>query len=483
MQRRDASTDVLVVGNGGAGLRAAVQAAEEGRHVMLVSKIARDRPNSTAVIAGWGAYVRPGDAESYFRTVVREGNYLSDQELAWQYASEVVERMPELQRFGVEMRLGECTLERPGTRRDMWFFPGPRSRLGDAIRDPLRNAAVEEGVSLLDSTAVTRLLTSEGRVVGATALDLESGDLLAIAAKAVIVATGGASGCYARQNNPAGTTGDGFALAYDVGAELVDMEFDTFMSSHEQLEALFAGRLTDEEVLRTAGAHYSCGGIRVDSNRRATVPGLYAAGEAAGGTFGSARLGGSAVGDIIVSGYLAGRSTAEAVDETGEPELDDEQVRAENKRLTTFLERDGTPAREVADQLRRVMWERFGPLRRDATLGEGLEQIRTLRGTAAHMSAGAPRDLAHAVEVEFMLEVGEVIAATALERAESRGNHWRLDHPEPSNEDWLCSLVVRKGSAGMPEVRREPTALTRVAEVGPCKIGSAWTGGYVSAGS
>jgi succinate dehydrogenase/fumarate reductase flavoprotein subunit len=482
MERTDVSTDVLVVGNGGAGLRAAVEAAEQDRRVVLASKIGRERPNSTAVIAGWGAYVRPEDAESYFRTVVSEGNYLSDQELAWQYASEVVERMPELQRFGVEMRLEECTLERPSTRRDMWFFPGPRGRLGDAIRDPLRVAAVEAGVSVLDSTVVTRLLTSEGRVVGATALDLESGELLAISSKAVIVATGGASGCYARQNNPAGTIGDGFALAYEVGGELVDMEFDTFMSSHEQLEALFAGRLGDEEALATAGAHYSCGGIRVDSKRHSTVLGLYAAGEAAGGTFGSARLGGSAVGDIIVSGYLAGRSAAEAVDEITEPELDDEQVRAEYTRLTTFLERAGTPAREVADQLRRVMWEKVGPLRRDATLREGLDQIHTLRGAAAHMSAETPRDVAHAVEVEFMLEVGEAIAATALERTESRGNHWRVDHPEPNNDEWLCNLVVRKGSSGGPHVTREPTALTRVAEVGPCRIGSAWTGGYVSAG-
>ncbi len=119
MDRRHLDTDVLVIGNGGAGLRAAVAAAEQGRRVVLASKIGAGRPNSTAVIAGWGAHVPTDQVEDYFRMVVAEGNYLGDQELAWQYATEAAERMPELQRFGVEMRLDASTLERPGTSRQL----------------------------------------------------------------------------------------------------------------------------------------------------------------------------------------------------------------------------------------------------------------------------------------------------------------------------------------------------------------------------
>jgi succinate dehydrogenase/fumarate reductase flavoprotein subunit len=482
MKRRELATEVLVIGNGGAGLRAAVEAAERGRRVVLVSKIGTDRPNSTAVIAGWGAQVAPGDVESYFRMVVEEGNYLSDQELAWQYACEVAERMPELRRFGVSMRLAECTLERPGTKRELWFFEGPGGRLGDALRIPLREAALQKGVTILSNFLVTRLLTSDAGVTGAIALDLTTGDLLVIPAKAVILATGGASGIYARQNNPAGTTGDGYALAYRVGAELVDMEFDTFMMSHDELEALFAGQLNDEDALSTAGAHHSCGGIRVDLSRRSTVPGLYAAGEVAGGTFGAARLGGSAVGDIIVSGHVAGRAAAEAAGSIPEPRPDPGQVSAEEERLGTLLRRGGIRARSRLDQLRRVMWQQVGPVRREASLTRALQQLRAVRAEATRVSAPTVADLRDAVELDLMLDVSEVIAAAALARRESRGNHWRLDYREPDNASWLNNLVVRRAADGRPEITATQVALTRMTDVGPCRVGSAWSGGYVGGG-
>ncbi len=480
MRRRYVSTDVLVVGNGGAGLRAGVEAMERGARVTIASKIGAGRPNSTAVIAGWGAYTRAEEVESYFEMVLQEGNYLNDQELAWVYAQEVAERMPELQRFGVEMRLEECPLERPGKVRELWYFAGPRGRLGDAIREPLREAAVGGGAEVLDDTMVTRLLTSGSRVNGATALDVETGDLVVIRAKAVVLGTGGASGLYARQNNPAGTTGDGYGLAYGAGAELVDMEFDTFMTSHEELEALFAGEMSDEDALSTAGAHYSCGGVKVGQDRCSSVEGLYAAGEAAGGTFGSGRLGGSAVGDIIVSGYLAGRSAAEAAAGREESAPDEEQVAQEEERLTTMLTREGAPPRALRDEVRRVMWEKVGPVRREASLRSGLDELRALRGRLGEMSAEGPRDLREAVEVEFMVTVGEVIATAALERRESRGTHWRLDHPRPDNEAWLRNIVIARGPEGAPILRTTPVEMSRVSTPGPCRVGTPWNGGYVT---
>ncbi len=481
MKRRRLATDVLVVGNGGAGLRAAVEAVERGCEVIVASKIGADRPNSTAVIAGWGAYCRPEDVEGYFGAVVEEGNYLSDQELAWSYASEVAERMPELRRFGVEMRLEECTLERPGTAREMWYFPGPRGRLGDAIRAPLREAAEKMGAGMLSGTFINRLLTSGSSVVGATAVDLATGDLVVIAAKTVILATGGASGVYARQNNPAGTTGDGYALAYRAGAELVDMEFDTFMMSHEELKALFDGSGDEEKMLKTAGAHYSCGGVRVDLNRRSAVEGLYAAGEVTGGSFGSARLGGSAVGDIMVSGRLAGASAAEAAAGRDETSPDEEQIREEEEKLARILDKggEGMPPSALRDEVRRVMWRKVGPVRRDAGLREGIEELGALRSRMTEVGARGPREMRDAVETELMLEVGEVIATAALERRESRGTHWRLDYREPNNDEWLKNIVIARGPDGGPVVRTAPARMTRITSPGPCRVGGAWAGGYV----
>ncbi len=320
---------------------------------------------------------------------------------------------------------------------------------------------------------------SDAGVAGATALDLTTGDMIVLSAKAVIVGTGGASGIYARQNNPAGTTGDGYALAYRAGAELIDMEFDTFMMSHEELNALFSGALSEEEALSTYGAHNSCGGIKVDEHRRSSIPGLYAAGEAAGGTFGSARLGGSAVGDIIVSGFLAGRSAAEAAARAREPDPCEDQVLEEEEKLSSILSRERIPAKEVTAELRDVMWRKVGPVRRRETLAAAVAELERLRDEIADISAANARQLREAVEAELMLDVGIVIAAAALERDESRGNHWRLDHPEPDNGRWLRNLIVSQGSDGRPGIRAKEVTLTRIGEVGECRIGSAWTGGYV----
>jgi len=156
-----------------------------------------------------------------------------------------------------------------------------------------------------------------------------------------------------------------------------------------------------------------------------------------------------------------------------------DEVVIEQARLAAFLERDGIPARALKREVRRVMWEKIGPVRREAGLKSGLEELRALRAKAAEMSAQNSRDLRDATEVGFMLDVAEAIAVAALRRAESRGTHWRLDYPEPSNTDWLCNLIVRKGADGAPHLRAKPVALSRIAHAGPCRIGSPWTGGYV----
>jgi len=249
--------------------------------------------------------------------------------------------------------------------------------------------------------------------------------------------------------------------------------------SPEQLKMLFGGDPDEKEILSaTGGAHYSCGGIRVDVNRRSTVPGLYAAGEVAGGTFGSARLGASSVGDIIVSGYWTGRRAAEAAGEVLPP--DEAQVRTEEERLEGILRREGTPPRHLIRKLRRTMWEKVGPIRREETLREALEEVRELKGRFEEVGAGDLRELGEAVELEFMLDVVEVIATAALERRESRGAHWRLDYPRPDNDRWLKNLVISLGPDGRPRVQAVPVRMTRISSPGPCRIGTRWTWGYVS---
>ena len=185
------------------------------------------------------------------------------------------------------------------------------------------------------------------------------------------------------------------------------------------------------------------------------------------------------MGDIIVSGHIAGRSAAEAVCRISEPRPDPDQVSGDEERLEKLSRGDGILARSLLGQIRQVMWAQIGPVRRDASLRTGLERIRALRGEADRVSAPTARDLRDAIELDGMLDVGEVIATTALERCESRGNHWRLDYREPDNDRWLRNLVVRRAADGSPEIRARQPALTRITDAGPCRIGSAWSGGYV----
>jgi len=257
-------------------------------------------------------------------------------------------------------------------------------------------------------------------------------------------------------------------LAYRAGAELVDMEFDTFMMSPEQLKMLFGGNPDEDEILSaTGGAHYSCGGIRVDVNRRSTVPGLYAAGEVAGGTFGSVR-----------PRWGTGRRAAEAAGEVLPP--DEAQVRTEEEKLEGILRREGTPPRHLIRKLRRTMWEKVGPIRREETLREALEEVRELKGKFEEVGARNLRELGEAVELGFMLDVAEVIATAALERRESRSAHWRLDYLRPDNDRWLKNLVISLGPDGGPRVQAVPVRITRISSPGPCRIGTRWTWGYVS---
>jgi len=479
LERRDLFTDVLIIGNGGAGLRAAIEAADRGRRVLVLSKLAEDRPNATTLILGWGAHREAHEVDEYFAEVVAESNWLCDQELAWAYASEVPVRMPELRDFGVDMRLEEAEQERPGVVRPLWYLPGPRGRVGESVSQALRRAAIDRGAELRYDTQVTGLLTRDGAVVGVVAVDAAAGGVLVISAAAVILATGGSSRLYARNNNPAGTTGDGFALAYRAGAELVDLEFDTFCVPHPQLNQLYRDGSSEAEILATAsGAHYSCGGIRVDTERRTSLPGLYAAGECAGGTFGAARLGSTSVAEIVISGYWAGHGAAAAAGRSPAP-AEPGQVEAEITRLAHWLDAGRRDTEQVRNEIREVMWRRAGPVRREETLSRAGAELAELQSRSRDLKASSGPELCAAAEVDLMLDAARPIAAAARARTESRGAHWRLDCPEPDNDRWLVNQVVRMGADGAPELEERPVALTRLAAAGVCKVGTRWSWGYV----
>jgi succinate dehydrogenase/fumarate reductase flavoprotein subunit len=212
-------SDVLVIGAGGAGLRAAIEAEALGVSVVVVSKAPAGMNNAT-VVAGGGfrAAIEGLTPEEHMEDTIRVGNGVNDRRLVEVFAREGGWRVLELRKFGVEM-----SVHRGGI--SVGDIP---SLMGLGITKPMVEYLRERGVRIIDNVIVTKLLTSGGAVVGAVGYDIRNDRPTIFSSGAVVIATGGAGALYKRTDCPLRTTGDGYSLAYHVGARLRDMEFVQF---------------------------------------------------------------------------------------------------------------------------------------------------------------------------------------------------------------------------------------------------------------
>jgi fumarate reductase (CoM/CoB) subunit A len=212
-------SDVLVIGTGGAGLRAAIEAHEKGTDVLVVCKSPAGYNNAT-VVAGGGFRAAMGGltAEEHIEDTLQVGNQINDRSLVEVFAREGGKRVLELKRFGVDMRVRKGGISVGDT-------PG---LMGLGMTKPLVEHLRGEGVRILENIIVTRLLKSGGAVVGAVGYDAKNGGPCVFSFKAVVLATGGAGALYERTDNPRRVTGDGYSLAFHAGASLRDMEFTQF---------------------------------------------------------------------------------------------------------------------------------------------------------------------------------------------------------------------------------------------------------------
>lgn len=249
-------TDVLVIGGGGGGLRAAIEARKLGREVLLVSKSRAGYGNNTAIAmamfaaSGGGKEPRDNSLEHLKDTVVA-GCYLNNQELAQVMTEGAWQQVKDLEEMGANYK-------RNGDRLWIMHVPGhtyPRHvsanrTVGVEFSGPMRQYASKIGVRFLDGPEVTDLLVSDGEVFGAVCIDGKGG-LLVIWAAATVLAAGGAGEVFLRTNNAGGSTGDGFALCYENGLPLVDMELVQF---YPTTVGKFGGRLWAYEVVLARGA-------------------------------------------------------------------------------------------------------------------------------------------------------------------------------------------------------------------------------------
>jgi succinate dehydrogenase/fumarate reductase flavoprotein subunit len=229
--------------------------------------------------------------------------------------------------------------------------------------------------------------------------------------------------------------------------------------------------LAREPVEVSPTAHYLMGGVRIDTACRSNIDGLFVAGEDSCGVHGANRLGGNGVACSTVFGGIAGDHMAAYVGGKGVPEVSGEQVRAVIARvMAPFDGAGGEDVYDLRDELRALMWEKAGLVRHAADLAAAQKGLAALREGARRVRVnGAPRlnsEWQEWLNLESLLTVSDMIVASALQRQESRGAHYRSDYPEADNGQYLRNVYIRCQDDDM-HLWLEPVRFTRMPPPAP----------------
>ena len=546
--------DVLIIGAGGAGLRASLEALAQGASVGVVCKSLLGKAHTVMAEGGIAAAMANVDAaddwKTHFRDTMRGGKLLNNWRMAQLHALESPDRVRELEQWGAlfdRTEKGEI-LQRAFGGHTFKRLCHVGDRTGLEMIRTLQDRGVQQGIDVYMECTVTRLLTDGGRIAGAFAYWRETGRLIVFKAKSIVIATGGIGKAWRVTSNSWEYTGDGMALAYEAGAELMDMEFvqfhptgmvwppgvqgilvteavrgeggilrnklgERFMEKYDPKRMELStrdvvarsiytevkeGRGTEHggayldisqkpaeyvkkklpsmyhqfkelaDVDITKGpmevgptCHYVMGGIRVDAETaESTVPGLFAAGEAAAGLHGANRLGGNSLSDLLVFGRRAGLAAAQHAKRVSTPAIDNTQIESSEKELLAPFSNTGAESPyAVHRDLQEVMQNLVGIFRTEEDLMKALVELEKLKARAAKAGVEGSRlfnpgwHLAY--DLKSMLTVSEAVTHSALARAESRGAHSRIDFPK-SDTVWEKKHNIIVKEAGVMKRRESP---------------------------
>jgi len=545
--------EVVVVGAGLAGMRAALEAKANGAEVAVISKIHPVRSHSGAAQGGINAAIKPEDSwENHWFDVVKGSDYLCDQDAAEILCREAAENIYELDRMGCLWTRDEKgnIAQRPfggqGYARTCYIA----DMTGHFIQHVLYEQMIKNDVEVFEEWFATSLAVESGRCTGVVALSIAEGRLEYFRAKATILATGGYARTYRTTSNAIANTGDGVAMALRAGAPLEDMEFmqfhptglygvgilvtegargegayllngedERFMKRYapEKMELAprdIVARAIQTEIdegrgpngkpyvwldLRHLGekkilerlpqitelakgfvdvdpvkepipiqptAHYSMGGIATDLDGRASMPGLFAAGECACvSVHGANRLGGNSLLDTIVFGRRAGRTAAAYAKTVTVEDGHDALVRDERMIGVLLKRQKGERVARLRVELGDTMTAKVGIFRNGPDMAAALALVRALKERYANVAVGnGEREfnvaLLEALELGSLLDIAECIAIGALARTESRGAHSRRDHPKRDDANWLKHSLFWRREAGIA-VDYRPVRITK----------------------
>ena len=231
MNIKTISTDVLIIGSGGAGSRAAIEVDESGLKATIVSKGLSFRSGCTGMAeGGYNAVFKTVDKddsiEAHMEDTLKGGSYLNDKKLVEILVNESPKRLIDLENYGAlfdRQESGQIN-QRPfgGQTYRRTCYQGDRT--GAELLNALKEEIIKRNIECIEEVMITSLITDGNQVIGATGLDLKDSSLIYFKAKSVILASGGAGQLFPVTSNTFQKNGDGFAIAYRAGANLIDME-------------------------------------------------------------------------------------------------------------------------------------------------------------------------------------------------------------------------------------------------------------------
>jgi len=553
--------DILVIGGGLTGLRAAIEAKRAGRDVAVLSKVHPVRSHSVAAQGGINAALgnAPSSAkdswENHAFDTVKGSDYLADQDAVEVLCREGIERVIEMEHWGT---LFSRTEDAKIAQRPFGGAGFPRAcyaadRTGHNLLHVLYEQATGLHIPVYEEWYVLALVLDDGKCTGVLALNFFEGKIIPIHAKSTILATGGYGRIYLKSTNALINTGDGCYLAYRAGVPLKDMEFvqfhptslygtnilitegargeggylinargERFMERYapklmelgprdivtrgiqteidegrgfeggyvhldlrhlgkekimdrlpgiRQISMDFAGVNPIEKPIPIQPAqHYSMGGIDTNIDGATLLPGLYAAGECACvSVHGANRLGGNSLLETVVFGMRAGRRASQESEKRKtafQKHIFQESLMAFQTNLDERLNRRGEESCfRLRDELKSLMTAQVGIFRKESDLRSAKEKIKELQERSKQVEI-KQKGLAfnyewiQYLELEGMLHVAEVIVEGSLARKESRGSHFRLDHPDRDDEHWLRHTMAYNTPSG-PRLEYKEVTITK----------------------
>ncbi len=532
----DLKHDVLIIGAGLSGLRAAIEIVDT-HDVAVVTKVHSLRSHSVAAQGGINAAMSAEDSwESHAFDTVKGSDYLADQDVVEVLTKNAPSVVIENEQWGTAF---SRTANGKIAQRPFGGAAYPRTcyaadRTGHNLLHTTFEQAMRKGVKFYDEWFVTSLVRTEDRIVGVTALEIATGKVLGIVAKAVILATGGFGRVYGRSTNALINTGDGCGLALRAGVPLKDMEFiqfhptglkgsnilitegargeggyllnskgERFMKEYapekmelaprdivaraiqteinegrgfeggyvlldlthlgaarikerlpgiRQISIDFAGVDPIEEPIPVVPTqHYSMGGIDCDKNGTTPLKGLFAVGETACmSVHGANRLGGNSLLETLVFGRIVGKNASEYSANAKDPDtevVDNATFAMREKIQAILMNESGELGAELRELMGTTMDDDVGVFRDPKRMKGALKVIRMIQERFENVSIPRSDDrfnyaLVRTLELENMLQLACAITAGAIWREESRGAHWRIDHPKRDDDRFLRHTLI-----------------------------------------